>query len=99
MRIEYPNGVMEIELEMFFPASQTDARKLKKLVGCSFHPEEYRAGIERYIQERQERFVKYTGRPSERLEKNRKIFSTERQEKKNSRRKKIQAGLKNGPGC
>lgn len=88
MRIEYPNGVMEIEPDLFFPSSQTDARKLRKLVDRSFHPEEYREEIGRHIKERKERFAEHTGHPSERLEKNGKAFSMGKTEKKGGRRKK-----------
>lgn len=51
VRIWTDHGIMEVELEKFFPASQADTRKLFKLMRRGMRPEKL-AEVRRFLEER-----------------------------------------------
>lgn len=57
MRIEYDNGVMNIDLDVFFPASVKDTRKLLGVIRISYNPI---AGKEEVLQHLTDRLKEIT---------------------------------------
>ena len=65
MEIRYPNGRMRIELDVFFPATQTEMKKLKSLIRISDDAEQYMEEIHTWFSSTRAEMTAYRRRCSE----------------------------------
>lgn len=65
MEIRYRNGIMRIELDVFFPATQPEMRKLKSLIRISDDAEKYMEEIHTWFSNTKAETAAYRKRCSE----------------------------------
>lgn len=65
MEIRYRNGIMRIELDAFFPATQSEMKKLKSLIRISDDAEKYMGEIHTWFSNTKAETAAYRKRCSE----------------------------------